>query len=180
MPRVGRGIRYLAAWSASTTVAVALSWLGVRSVLEAGVPLPPRVVAGPVQETATVVTTTTTEAPPPAPTTTEPPTTTTTTTTTTVPPPTKTTPPPPADGAWTEDDGKPAYVRSFQLAGGEAAVQFSPNGTDPISATPRQGFAVSVKQPDGTLVIEFQSPNHRSRLEASWAGGPRWKIIEAG
>lgn len=179
---MGHGIRYLAAWSAATAVATALSWLGVRSVLDAGVPQPPMVVAGPAQQQASTIvaatttpTTTTTAAPAPPP---EP--TTSTTTTTTVAAPTRTTPPPPADGAWTEDDGKPAYVRSFQLAGGEAAVRFSPDGTEPISATPRQGFAVSVRQPDGSLIVEFQGSNRRSRLEASWQGGPHWKIVEAG
>ncbi|MFD1150379.1 hypothetical protein [Saccharothrix hoggarensis] len=178
-----RGLQYLAAWSASTAVAVALSWLGIRFVLDAGVPERPRVVAGPTQSSAIRTTTTTTTVAPTTTTTvavvaTAAPTTTavaTTTTTTTTPPPL-----PSEAGTWTEQDGEPVYLRSFRLHGGVAAIRFSRSGIDPISATPRQGFAATVEQPADAVVVEFTGPGHRSRLEATWVGGPQWRIVETG
>ncbi|MFE9748751.1 hypothetical protein ACFYOT_27915 [Saccharothrix saharensis] len=179
-----RGLQYFAAWSASTAVAVVLSWLGIRFVLDAGVPERPRVVAGPTQSSAIARTTTTT--------TTTAPTTTTTTvaviatlapTTTTIAPTTTTTtaqPLPSENGTWTERDGQPVYLRSFQLQGGVAAISFSARDMEPISATPRQGFAATVEQPAAAVVVEFTSPGHRSRLEATWVNGPQWRIVEAG
>jgi hypothetical protein len=171
---VRRGLQYFAAWSASTAVAVVLSWLGIRFVLDAGVPDGPRMVAGPTQSSAAPTTTTTT---------------TTTTTaaaviaapTTTTAAPTTTTPPLPSEnGTWIEQDGKPVYLRSFRLHGGVAAISFSPDGIEPISATPRQGFAATVEQPADAVVVEFTAPGHRSRVEATWVGGPQWRIVEAG
>ncbi|QTR02586.1 hypothetical protein J7S33_26400 [Saccharothrix algeriensis] len=181
-----RGLQYFAAWSASTAVAVALSWLGIRSVLEAGVPERPRLVAGPVEQSTALPTTTTTTAVTTTPVatttttaqamavTTEPPTTTTTPATTT----TTATPLPSEQGTWSVQDGRQVYMRSFRLQGGVAAISFSPDNMEPISATPRQGFAVSVEQPAAAVVVEFASPDHRSRLEATWVGGgPQWRII---
>jgi hypothetical protein len=178
---VTRGLQYFAAWSASTAVAVALSWLGIRFVLDAGAPELPRVVAGPTQSSAIATTT--------ARTTTAAPVTTTTTvaviatvapTTTTVAPTTTTPPLPSENGTWTEQDGEPVYLRSFSLRGGVVAIRFSAGGMEPISATPRQGFAATVEQPADAVVVEFTSAGHRSRLEATWVGGPQWRIVEAG
>ncbi len=177
-----RGLQYFAAWSASTAVAVVLSWLGIRFVLDAGVPERPRVVAGPTQSSAIARTTTTT-------TTAAAPTTTTTTvaviataapTTTTVPPTTTTQPLPSENGTWTEQRGEPVYLRSFRLHGGVAAISFSAKDMEPISATPRQGFAATVEQPADAVVVEFTGHGHRSRLEATWVNGPQWRIVEAG
>ncbi|MGM1065286.1 hypothetical protein [Saccharothrix sp. Mg75] len=182
-----RGLQYLAAWSASTAVAVALSWLGIRFVLDAGVPERPRVVAGPVdqssQVTTTATTTTTTAATTTttaAPVVTTQPTTTTTTTTTTTATAAQQQQLPSEEGTWTEQDGRPVYLRSFTLQGGVAAVRFSAGGIDPLSATPRQGFAATVEQPADAVVVEFTGAGHRSRLEATWVGGPQWRIIESG
>ncbi|GAA0232492.1 hypothetical protein GCM10010492_34060 [Saccharothrix mutabilis subsp. mutabilis] len=172
-----RGLQYLAAWTASTAVAVALSWLGIRFVLDAGVPERPRLVAGPTQQSSAVPTTTTTTTPVPTTTvvvTTTPPTTTTTTTTTTVPPL------PPENGTWSEQNGEPVYLRSFRLQGGVTAIRFSASEIEPISATPRQGFAASVEQPADAVVVEFVGAGHRSRLEATWVNGPQWRIVESG
>ncbi|KOX27544.1 hypothetical protein ADK67_14175 [Saccharothrix sp. NRRL B-16348] len=179
-----RGLQYFAAWSASTAVAVVLSWLGIRFVLDAGAPERPRVVAGPTQSSAIARATTTTTTPAPI-------TTTTTvaviatvapTTTTTVPPTTTTTtqPLPSENGTWTERNGEPVYLRSFTLHGGVAAISFSATDMEPISATPRQGFAATVEQPADAVVVEFTNAGHRSRLEATWVGGPQWRIVETG
>ncbi|QFZ19331.1 hypothetical protein [Saccharothrix syringae] len=181
-----RGLQYFAAWSASTAVAVVLSWLGIRSVLEAGVPERPRAVAGPVQQSSAVPSTTTTTAVPTATTTTALPTTTTPepTTTTATPATTTTTAAPPPlpseQGTWTEQDGEQVYLRSFRLQGGVAAVRFAARDMQPISATPRQGFAATVEQPADAVVVEFTGPGHRSRLEATWVNGPQWRIVESG
>ncbi|MEU4804409.1 hypothetical protein [Actinosynnema sp. NPDC023587] len=185
-----RGLQYLAAWSASTAVAVALSWLGIRFVLEAGVAERPRLVAEPAQSTAlattpttttTVVPTTTTTTVPMAVTTTAPPETTTTTTT---PPTTTTTPTATAlateEGTWQVQEGERVYLRSFRLQGGVVAIKFSPREMDPVSATPRQGFAVDIRRPADAVVVMFDSPDHHSRVEATWIDGPRWQIIEEG
>jgi hypothetical protein len=178
---VTRGLQYLAAWSASTAVAVALSWLGIRFVLDAGVPERPRMVAGPTQSSAIPTTTTTI--------TTTAVTTTTTTAavvaataapTTTTAAPTTTQPLPSENGTWIEQNGEPVYLRSFRLHGGVAAISFSPGDIEPISATPRQGFAATVEQPADAVVVEFTGPGHRSRVEATWVGGPQWRIVEAG
>ncbi|MEJ2858293.1 MULTISPECIES: hypothetical protein [unclassified Saccharothrix] len=168
-----RGLQYFAAWMASTAVAVALSWLGIRFVLDAGVPERPRLVAGPTQQSSAVPTTTTTTVPPT--------TTTTTVTTTTTTVPTTTPPPlPPENGTWSEQNGEPVYLRSFRLQGGVAAIRFSASEIEPISATPRQGFAATVEQPADAVVVEFVGPDHRSRIEATWVNGPQWRIVEAG
>ncbi len=183
MTRVTRGLQYFVAWSAATAVSVVLSWLGIRFVLEAGVPERPILVAGPVQQSTAIPTTTTTTVVPTTTTTTlvvvvttEPPLTTTTTTTTTTP---TTTPLPSEQGTWTEHNGEPVYLRSFRLQGGVAAIRFSEHDMEPISATPRQGFAVSVEQPADAVVVDFVGNGHRSRLEASWIGGPQWRVIES-
>jgi hypothetical protein len=174
MVRVGRGIRYILAWLASTAVAVALSWLGVKSVLEAGAPQRPQVVAGPTLVTSTVGTTTTPSSVPP---TSLPSSSSASSSTSSSPSATRLAS---ADGSWSEENGKSVYLRSFQLDGGELAVKFSDTGVEPISATPRQGFAVSITQPNNALVVEFKSATETSRLEANWDNGPRWKIIESG
>ncbi len=185
MPPVAHGIRYIAAWLASTAVAVALSWLGVRSVLDAGVQQRPQVVTGQtlVASSATPSATTTTTTPKPtASTSSSAPSTSSSTSSTT----SSTSASPPArlastEGSWVEENGKQVYIRSFQLDGGEVAVRFASDSVQTISATPRQGFAVSVQQPAGTtLVVEFTSPAEKSKLEANWQDGPRWKITEAG
>jgi hypothetical protein len=185
MPPVAHGIRYIAAWLASTAVAVALSWLGVRSVLEAGVQQRPQVVTGQTLVTSSVTTTTTTTSvkpTTPAPSSSAGSSSSVSTTTSS----SSTSASPPArlastEGSWTEENGKQVYIRSFQLDGGEVAVRFGADSVQTISATPRQGFAVSVQQPTGTtLVVEFQSPTEKSKLEANWQDGPRWKITESG
>lgn len=176
-----RGLQYLAAWSASTAVAVALSWLGIRFVLDAGAPERPRVVAGPTQSSA--ITTTTTALPTTTTTSAAPvvPTETRQTTTTTVAPTTTTAQPLPSeDGTWTEQNGEPVYLRSFRLHGGVAAIRFSARDVDPVSATPHQDFSATVEQPADAVVVEFTGGGHRSRLEATWVGGPQWRIVEAG
>ncbi|CCH33318.1 hypothetical protein ABZ816_18660 [Actinosynnema sp. NPDC047251] len=189
-----RGLRYVALWSASTAVAVALSWLGLRSVLDAGVVERPVILAGPTQSTAVPATTTTTTTPTvttttaPAPvvvTTTEPARTTTTTTTPTTTTTTTTTTAtvnalPSDSGTWARDqNGEQVYLRSFQLRGGSAAIKFSPTDMEPISATPRQGYAANIEQPAHAVVVEFVGPGYVSRLEAMWINnGPLWRTLE--
>ncbi|WNV88617.1 hypothetical protein [Umezawaea sp. Da 62-37] len=186
---MAHGIRYIAAWLASTAVAVALSWLGVRSVLDAGVQQRPQVVTGRTLETSSATTTATTtrpSSPPPPSSATSTPSAGSNSSAASTTSSSSTTPSTPArlastEGSWSEENGKQVYIRSFQLDGGEVAVRFAADSVQTISATPRQGFAVSVQQPAGTsLVVEFQNPTEKSKLEANWQDGPRWKITEAG
>ncbi|WP_410575694.1 hypothetical protein [Amycolatopsis sp. cmx-4-61] len=176
-----KALRYLAAWSASTAVAVALSWLGIRFVLDAGAPDRPRLVAAPTQQPTVVATTI--SAPATTITTTPPPTVDVTTSS-----PAATTKPastaqaqPPGNGTWSTQNGERVYTRSVSLQGGVATVRFTTSGVDPISATPRPGFAAGFQRPAAkTLVVDFTSSGHRSRLEASWVSGPQWRVIECG
>ncbi|SHE47661.1 hypothetical protein [Streptoalloteichus hindustanus] len=185
-------VRYVAAWLTVTACAVALSWLGVRSVF--GVTLPQRfdLHAGLAAPTHTVVLATPeapTSSPPPSPTptatatpaahtTTAAPTTSSarrTTTERTTPAP----PPLPHEGTWVWEGGRPVYLRSFRLHGGDAGVRFGEGGVDAVSATPGKGYSAQVeRQRPDLVVITFRSAGGTSRLEATWTGGPYWRVTE--
>ncbi|GLZ33819.1 hypothetical protein Lesp02_60070 [Lentzea sp. NBRC 105346] len=186
-----RSVGYLSAWAVATTVAVGLSWLGIRSALDSGVTAEPQaLVSTDGGQPAIVDAPSITEVASPAP----------TTVSSSVAPPAAPTPvpgPPPAtranvptttttaakapaaqpdQGVW-QSDG--SYVRSFQLKGGEVTARFTPQNVEAMSAVPHEGYSVSVEQPGGPLVVNFRTTSGRlSRLEATWGDGPTWKIIE--
>lgn len=175
------------AWVAAATAATALTWGGV-SVIGARVtdtrPLPvgPAELGGAPPTTAPAPVGGTVAAPSP------------TTTATTVPPGpaatvpvTRPAPSAPATGgpaatappvATAPSTTASAVTRTYGLVGGSAAVRFSPSGATLLWATPNDGFTVEVEPEGNGIKVEFESPGHRSRLDAWWDGGPRDRIRE--
>ncbi|GAA2696794.1 MULTISPECIES: hypothetical protein [Actinosynnema] len=185
-----RGLQYFAVWTLTTAAAIGVSWLGIRFVLDAGAPERPRVVAGPTGETtlAEPTPTSTSLSPPPSSSSSPEPSaptaapTTTTTAPAQEPPaqqPTSQPPAPSEEGAWVERDGKQVFIKSFRLQGGVATVSFAERDIQPVSATPRQGYAAVVEQPADAVVVVFTGNGHTSKLEAMWVGKPQWRIIES-
>ncbi|MDX3661051.1 hypothetical protein PV646_27425 [Streptomyces sp. ID05-26A] len=182
-----RSVGYLVAWAVVTTVAVGLSWFGIRWAMEPA----PVAAIGSTTSSAVLpmptITTLTVPAPEPGasagtppppvtPSSTRPP-----VVTTSVPAPPSSTDarPSPAQspqGEW-QPDG--SYVHAFNLRGGDVVVRYRPQGVQALSATPADGYSVSVEQPGGPLVVNFRNAAGRlSRLEATWDNGPTAKVIE--
>lgn len=58
-------------------------------------------------------------------------------------------------------------------------ARYRSTGVEALSATPADGWSVSVEQPGGPLVVNFRNTAGRlSRLEATWSNGPTAKVIE--
>jgi hypothetical protein len=78
------------------------------------------------------------------------------------------------------DRSEPAQgtTRAFQLAGGTATVRFTPETVTVLSAVPASGFSTDVGSSDDHTRVEFESDDHRSRLEVWWADGPRHEVEE--
>jgi hypothetical protein len=175
---------YLAAWFLAGVVAVGVASAGVSMVGDQvtdsrQAPLSAAQVREELAADASATTTTTV---PPA---------TTTTSTTAVPPPT-TAPPVVAPGngstggsgpgATTPTTAAPspaATTRTYNLVGGTATLRFSSTGVTVVAAVPNAGFSVtkSSAHDDGARV-EFESDEHRSRVDAWWDGGPQDEVGE--
>ncbi|TWP44365.1 hypothetical protein FKR81_41300 [Lentzea tibetensis] len=180
-----RSIGYLSAWAVTTTVAVGLSWLGIRSALDHGVTAAPQalvsvdgtqpvVVDAPsITEVASPAPTTSSSSAAPSPVPAPPPAARVPTSTTTS---AKQQTAQPDQGVWQADG---SYVRSFRLNGGDVTARFTRENVEAMSAVPNEGYSVSVEQPGGPLVVNFRTTSGRlSRLEAVWGDGPTWKVIE--
>jgi len=183
---VRRSVGYLVAWALVTTVAIGLSWFGIRWAME------PAPVAALESTTSSAVlpmpTITSVSVPVPAepgPSIDTPPVTPSSTrapvVTSSVPVPPSSTDarPSPAQlpqGEWQADG---SYVHAFHLRGGDVVVRYRPSGVEALSATPADGYSVRVEQPGGPLVVNFRNAAGRlSRLEATWNDGPTAKVIE--
>jgi hypothetical protein len=93
----------------------------------------------------------------------------------TAPPPPATTGPPPATTA----PAPAAETRTYNLVGGSASLSYSPAGVSVVFATPKPGFEVDVEPQNGNGVrVEFESDEHRSRVEGWWDGGPQERVRE--
>ena len=181
-----RPLGFVLLWFLAGAAATTVAWLGVSTVSDqlAGSgshpdPLTPEEIRsevaadeGPDPTTTTTTapvgpasTTTTTAAPVGRPSTA-------TTVAPAVPPPTPTTaPPPPAQ----------PVTRSYDLEGGTATLRVSPSGVTVVVATPAPGFTVDIGEShDGGKRVEFESADHRSRLDAWWDGGPQDEVREVG
>lgn len=89
----------------------------------------------------------------------------------TVTAPTPTTTPPPAVPA--------PSTRTYSLVGGTATLRFSATGVAVLSAAPKPGFSVDVGAGhNGGARVEFESDDHRSRVDGWWAGGPQDEVRE--
>lgn len=71
-----------------------------------------------------------------------------------------------------------ATVRTFQLTGGTATVRFSPARVEVVSAVPAPWFTAEVDPAGDITRVEFESDDHRSRLDAWWDGRPRYEVDE--
>lgn len=75
----------------------------------------------------------------------------------------------------------PAPVtRTYDLVGGTVTLRFEPTGVTVLVATPEPGFSVEVDEEvhDGGARVEFESDDHRSRVDGWWDGGPRDEVRE--
>jgi hypothetical protein len=176
---VRRSIAFVALWFLAGAAATTVAWLGVSTVSDqlAGSgshpdPLSADEIAAEVEDasTTTVASLDTT-------------TTSTSTTSTTAPQVTTTTvssspatssPPSPTTTAAPQP-----VVRSYDLVGGSATLRFSPSGVTVVVASPKAGFTVDISSShDGGKRVEFESAEHRSRLDAWWDGGPQDEVRE--
>ena len=177
----------VALWVAATVLATTAVWLGTGAIGDAA-----------RSDTDLVVAATSTTSPvvPGASTTTTPLDTTapaaTTPTSATVAPPPPTRPTPTAVPATTQPPAPiPTRIvptlpvlgetRTYVLTGGTVTVRFSPDAVTVVLATPNPGFGVDAEQRGAVAIrVEFESDQHRSRLDASWIGGPVDEVREDG
>jgi hypothetical protein len=174
---------FVAAWFAAGVVAVAVASVGVSMVGHQVIgSRPAPLSAAQVSEelaateaspdgtgttTSSTTTTTSPEGPPPP--------------AATGGPGTTVTPPPTQPGASPTTVAPPAQptTKTYDLVGGTATLRFSPSGVTVVVATPNAGFSVDVGQSHGNGVqLEFESDDHRSRVDAWWDGGPQDEVRE--
>ncbi|HEX3589797.1 MAG TPA: hypothetical protein VHV74_09200 [Pseudonocardiaceae bacterium] len=142
-------------WLAATAAAVAVSWLGVRTVVHEAVVSPPQL-AVPSIPVGTVTPPAVTSIPPPTTTTTVPAAPTTTVTTTTPKPVTTT--------------SKPPNVHSYAVQGGQVVLALNPTSATLVSATPADGYSAQAWQESGWLRVDFTKGDTTSSLFATWNG----------
>lgn len=70
-------------------------------------------------------------------------------------------------------------TRSYDLEGGTTTLQLTPTGVTVVVATPAPGFTVEISDShSGGKRVEFESDDHRSRVDAWWDGGPQDEVRE--
>ncbi len=88
----------------------------------------------------------------------------------------------PGSGSTTSTTATPPVAptsKTYALDGGTATLRFSSAGVTVVAATPKAGFSVDVGETHGNGVrVEFESDDHRSRVDAWWEGGPRDEVRE--
>jgi hypothetical protein len=156
-----RSLTYLATWTAVTTLAVSLSWVGVRHVLRGTMLDRPgaATAVGPVIHGS------------PSP----PPTVTVTTSPTARPARSSPTgrPAAPSATAPRPTGSTPANIHSYSSRGGRAAFEFLKNSARLVSATPNAGYSTKVtRSEDGWLRVDFTSGPRTSSIIASWFDHP--------
>jgi acyl-CoA hydrolase len=154
-----RSLTIALAWIAATAAAVAVSWLGVRTVVHDAVLDPPQL-AVPINAVATGT-------PPPTPSTV--PTPTSAVRPTTVPPnsPTVTVPTTTTTTTVTPADQN---VHRYQVKGGEVVLSLNDTSAKLVSATPAGGYSVQAWQETGWLRVDFTSGANTSSVFATWNG----------
>jgi hypothetical protein len=154
---------YVAPWVIVTSLAVALSWLGVRDVVRSAISdrSLPEPLSGPVIHASPTVPDS--AAPPGAqggPGDDE------SASGTLSPSPSS--PSSPSPSKRHEDDGQGA-VRSFSARGGRAVLAFpGPRGVRLMSATPNPGYETRVSSNQGWLRVDFTDDDRSSSVIASW------------
>jgi hypothetical protein len=140
------------AWLAATAAAVAVSWLGVRTVVHDAVVTPPRL-AVPSVSAGTVR--------PPEPPSTPP-------STTAIPSSTTS----PARPRTTTTTPRPSDVHTYSVRGGQVVLALSTTAATLVSATPADGYTVQVWQETGWLRVDFSAPGDTWSVFATWNGHP--------
>jgi hypothetical protein len=176
-----RTLGSVGAWLIATSLAVLVSWLGVRSVLFAAVPdrVAPMSAAEArqvVPKSASPTPTVSPTAESPTPDATESPVATASTPTPTKPAPS------PSDDGWTKvPDGRggTGFLRTVRTDGGTARIRFTATDVRVTSTDPAPGFTVSFEQQEPTVaIVTFTSSDHTSRITAFWERGARAQISE--
>ncbi|MDW3179274.1 MAG: hypothetical protein R8J94_17900 [Acidimicrobiia bacterium] len=72
----------------------------------------------------------------------------------------------------------PEQIRTFNLVGGTTAISFSSTAVEVLWATPNPGFDVEIKPGSSSVRVEFESNEHKSRIDAWWSDGPQQAIRE--
>ena len=71
----------------------------------------------------------------------------------------------------------PTQTLTFHLIGGSTAIGFSSTGATVLWASPNPGFDVDIDHGFESRV-EFESDDHKTRIDAWWSGGPQHEIRE--
>jgi hypothetical protein len=179
----------VALWFAATVLATTAVWLGTGAIGEAARSDTDLVVAVTTTVDPAVPGGSTTTAPDPA-TSLDPTTTPTSANSATVAPPVTRPAPTAAPPTTRPAPGPPTVVpalpvlgetRTYVLTGGTVTVRFAPDAVTVVLATPNPGFGVDAEQRGAVAIrVEFDSEQHRSRLDASWNGGPVDEVREEG
>ncbi len=89
-----------------------------------------------------------------------------------------TTPPPPPTPPTSAPAAEPVTL-TIPSEGGSATIRFGPDAVTVVAATPAAGYAAKVSPQGATAVrVEFENEDRRSRIDASWDGGPVTDVRE--
>jgi hypothetical protein len=87
--------------------------------------------------------------------------------------------PGPTTTTTTQPPGPAPSSKTYDLVGGTATLRFSTTGVTVLAATPKPGFSVDVSEThENGVRVEFESDDHRSRVDAWWDGGPQDEVRE--
>jgi hypothetical protein len=169
-------LAYVLVWFVATTITVSGSWLGIRSMLQAGSPQR----SAPLSAADLRQAAPTTAAPSPSPTPSPSPS----------PKPTRSPskspraarPSPSQTPGWVrvadEPDGG-TFQRRFRVTGGEAVVVVSAEETRVVSVRPARNFRAQVDEGQGAIRISFLSERRVSRVLFLWRDGPYAEVSES-
>ncbi|MCD9195093.1 hypothetical protein LUZ64_28295 [Streptomyces albireticuli] len=169
-----RGMMRALLWALATTVAMAVSWYGVRTVLAGTAYEPPRAlpISGAAAPTTAVPATRapapTPSAPPSRPVGTEPP------PTPRVSPPSPSAPEPDSGGsaeAPSPERGA-GEVKSFQVRGGRAVFDLGESAATLVSATPDEGWRMRVWKQTAWIRVDFVAGERTTSVFVTWNGHP--------
>ncbi|GAA0902599.1 hypothetical protein GCM10009557_78620 [Virgisporangium ochraceum] len=82
----------------------------------------------------------------------------------------------------TGDDGRPVYLRSFRVDGGQAVIRMTEGSVHLVTATPSAGYTVTTTQNEpGNLAVQFTEQNHYFVIHALWHNNaPFAQVSEVG
>lgn len=166
-----RRLGYLLVWTVATAVTVTASWLGIRSALVATAVSPVEPLSAAKLRRAVPTTPAASASPRPSATSPGP--------LTSVSPGAS----PSAAERWiAQPDGHAAtaYRRTFRLTGGTVTIVVGPHETKVLDTQAQPGYTVQ-QAPAGPLAVQvsFISPQHTSRVYASWRDAPYAEITES-